>query len=283
MSAVTALISGGHRLDHLRTRPGSLSPPDSASRAAPAADVIFLYFAGHGKTEDGDVVLVTHDGSSESPGIRFSQVLAKIQASQASQIIIILDCCFAGAAGKVPALGGGTSTLPPGVVIMTASREDQTSAETSAGRGLFSTYLEGALQGGAAEVLGKITIAGIYAYLDELFGAWDQRPMLKANVDRLEVLRTVMPSVEPAKLRELVAMFSDPYAKLDLDPSFEPTEEPRHDINERKFSVLQDCRAAKLVEPIEEQHLYFAAMRKGTCRLTALGRHYWLQVHKGHV
>jgi len=46
------------------------------------------------------------------------------------------------------------------VTEVAASRGDQTSAETAAGRGLFSTYLCGGLEGGAADVMGKTGAAG---------------------------------------------------------------------------------------------------------------------------
>lgn len=52
-----------------------------------------------------------------------------------------------------------------------------------AGRGVFSTYLYDAL--GGADIRGQVTVASVYAYLDESFGPWDQRPMFKANVERL--------------------------------------------------------------------------------------------------
>jgi hypothetical protein len=29
------------------------------------------------------------------------------------------------------------------------------------------------------------------------------------------------------------------------------------------------------VEPIKEEHMYFAAMNSTGCRLTPLGKHYW--------
>ena len=39
--------------------------------------------------------------------------------------------------------------------------------------------------------------------------------------------------------------------------------------------LLQRCRAAKLVEPVGEDHMYYAAMNSRSCALTPLGRHYW--------
>src|SRR6266571_2619858 len=108
-----------------------------------------------------------------------------VQKSKVPEVLIILDCCFAGAAGGVPQLGKDIAAIRPGVSLLSASRGDQAAAEASQGRGIFSTYLCGALEGGAADVLGKVTVVGVYAYLSESFGPWEQRPTFKANVDRL--------------------------------------------------------------------------------------------------
>jgi hypothetical protein len=53
-----------------------------------------------------------------------------------------------------------------------------------------------------------------------------------------------------------------------LDRSFESTAEPSHPEHEAIFAILQKCRAAKLVEPVGEQHMYYAAMNSKSCRLT---------------
>lgn len=255
---------------------------DAAERLlAPGADVALFYFAGHGAQEANDVTLVTADGTQQSPGVKLSDLLAKVQDSAVGEVIVILDCCFSGGAGSVPQLGTSVAGLRSGLSMLTASRKDQTSAETPVGRGLFSTYFGGALDGGAADVLGRITLAGVYAYLTESFGAWEQRPTLKANVDRLHELRRCTPAVPLEELRRLPQLFGATEAVLSLDPSYEPTAEP-HDIqHETDFAVLQRCRAAKLVEPVDTEHLYFAAMNYTACRLTPLGQHYWRMAVQG--
>ena len=241
---------------------------------APGADLALLFFAGHGGQTPDDVVLVASDGTTASPGVSFSDVLARIANSEVREIIVLLDCCFSGGAGGVPALASSAATLRPGLSILAASRQDQTSAETPDDRGLFSTYLEGGLEGGAADNLGTVHIGGLYAYLSESFGAWQQRPTFKANIQRAVELRSCQPALERPQLRELLALFPFAFEEYALNPSFEPTVEPRNAENERLFALLQKGRASKLVEPVGEDHLYFAAMNSGSCRLTSLGRHY---------
>lgn len=239
------------------------------------ADVALLYFAGHGEGAGSDVTLVTEDGTSQTPGIAFSEILAKVAASPVREVIVILDCCFSGSAGGVPQLARSPATLRDGVSILAASRGDQTAAETNVGRGLFSTFLEGALAGGAADVVGKVTIAGMYSYLDESFGAWDQRPAFKANVDRLHELRRCEPAVPLKELRQISHIFPSPDREFALEPSYEPDAEPEHLDHQATFAILQHYRAAKLLEPVGAEHMYYAAMNSAACRLTPLGRHYW--------
>jgi hypothetical protein len=209
-----------------------------------------------------------------------SELLGMVQQSKVAEVVIILDCCFSGAAGGVPQLGPDNAVLRQGLSILAASRGDQTSAEQS-GRGMFSLYLEGALDGGAADVLGKVTVASVYAYLTELFGPWNQRPTFKANVDRLHELRVCRPAVPVDELRELPVLFPTPNYDFALDPSYEPDAEPQNSEHEAIFALLQRCRAAKLVEPVGEDHMYYAAINSRSCMLTALGRHYWRMANLG--
>jgi hypothetical protein len=263
------------------TRDGLLADLD-ALLGAPA-DLAVFYFAGHGAALPADVALVTQDGTQVTPGVAMSEVMAKVAGSPVGEIVIILDCCFSGGAGGVPQLATSVAALRDGVSILTASRSDEGAAETAAGRGAFSSWLEGALDGGAADTLGKVTIAGLYSYLDEVFGAWDQRPLFKANVSRLVPLRIAEAPIEIEVLRRLTEWFPSSDSEHSLDPSYEPTEEPKNEENERTFSGLQKLRAARLVEPIDEDHMYYAALNSTGCKLTRLGRLYWKLASDGRL
>lgn len=152
---------------------------------------------------------------------------------------------------------------------------------------MFSSHLEGVLDGGAADVLGHVTVAGLYAYLSECFGAWEQRPTVKTNVDRLHDLRRCKPSVSLQTLRRLTTWFPTADHEFPLDPSYEPDKSrsqlPPHPEHEAIFEQLQVCRANKLVEPVGDQHMYYAAMNGLRCRLTPLGRHYWQMSSRGYL
>jgi len=240
---------------------------------APGADVALLYFAGHGDG-GGDVTLVTTDGTAQTPGLAMSQVLGLVATSKVPEINIVLDCCFSGGAAAVPQLGSPSAFLKPGVSILTASRHDQTSAETPDDRGLFSWYLCAALDGGAADIRGNVGLAGIWSYLTESFGAWEQRPTLKANVENAHVLRTCTSAVNDETLRRLAEWFPTPEHHFPLDPTYEDSAGHGNVEHEQIFKRLQRCSYAKLVEPVDEEYMYYAAMNSTACRLTPLGRHY---------
>jgi hypothetical protein len=191
-------------------------------------------------------------------------------------VVIILDCCHSGAFSQVAALGpsSGTSHLRNGVSVLTASREGEAAVERGSG-GVFTSLLCGALEGGAADVLGKVTIASAYAYVDEALGLFEQRPLFRANVSQLFPLRECEPVVPLAALRRLPEIFRAHDADLLLDPSYEPTAPEHLPDNCAVMGQLQKMRAARLVEPIGTEHLYYAAMERRAVRLTPLGRHYW--------
>lgn len=234
-----------------------------------------LYFAGHGAQTKGGVALATSDGTPTTPGVFFSEILTRINTSSVAEVTVILDCCFSGGATVIEALNNGLANLRDGLSVLTASRGDQVAMETDDARGQFSTYLEGALQSGAADVLGHVNVAGLYAYLSESFGAWDQRPTVKANIDQLQDIRTCKPLVPLEILRKFPTWFATPEAEYPLDPTYEPTANKKRHPNEKILSELQKCRACRLVEPIDQEHMYYAAMKSTGCRLTPLGKHYW--------
>lgn len=245
------------------------------------AEVALLYFSGHGYL-DNDLggVLVTANALSEEEGVNMADIikLANDSSAKIQEVVIILDCCHSGAMGQSQTAPDKV-TLSAGRSILTACLKDEPSVECG-GQGVFTGFICDALSGGAADVLGKVTVASLYAYVDEVFGAWEQRPLFRANISRLKILRQCQSQVPLDVLRRLKDRFLAPGDLFHLDPSFEPNppqphEHPRIPANERIFGELQKCRAARLVEPVGVEHMYDAAMESKDCRLTKLGQFYW--------
>ncbi len=246
------------------------------------ADVAFFHFSGHGTRHGLDGYLVTSDAQEFDLGIPMSEVLALANSSKAHEVFITLDCCHSGTFGAVPEIGGGKAVLRDEVSVITAARADQASLEEAAG-GVFTSLLVEALDGGAAGLMGEVSAAGVYAYIENAFGAWDQRPLFKANVSRFTVLRRVVPKLDGATLRRLTERFPLPAEDLPLSPAHEPSCEPHDAASETCFEDLVAYRNSGLVEPVGEQHMYYAAMNSKACRLTVLGRYYWRLVSEGKV
>ncbi|TYS51153.1 caspase family protein [Bacillus infantis] len=247
-------------------------------------DTSLFYFSGHGFLDDTGGYIVTPDYKANDVGVSMDEILGIANNSKAKNRIIILDCCHSGAFGS-PRLNGGSSTqIVEGVSILTASKDSQSSLEVN-GHGVFTNLLLEALKGGAADLRGHITPGSVYAYIDQALGPWDQRPVFKTNISRFTSLRTAITQVPTDVIRKLTEYFPEPEHQFKLNPSFEDTNklDVEHKVTEpyadpenvAKFKVLQKLESIGLVVPIDEEHMYFAAMNSKSCKLTALGYHYW--------
>ena len=246
------------------------------------ADVALLYFSGHGTENDLGGYLVTPDATRYDEGVALTDVLGWANQSAAREVVVALDACKSGNLGHVPATGANTAMVREGVSILTASRSSQNAMERDDG-GVFTELLCGALDGGAADVLGAVTVASVYAYVEQALGSWDQRPLFKAHVATLVSLRRCAPAVPLEELRQLTARFDRPDAVYPLDPSYEDTTEHADPEHVAVFKCLQRCRDAKLVEAVGEEYMYYAAMNSTGCRLTPLGRHFWRLANAGRI
>lgn len=259
------------------------------------ADVALLYFSGHGYVNATGAEIVTpyeiiHSGTYYK-GVQMKDIMEVVHNSKVKNKIIILDCCHAGQMGKFNITETG-SVLNEGVSILTACRENETASEVN-GHGLFTELLCSALQGGAADFNGNITMGSIYAYIDRSFSEWEQRPVFKTNVSAFVSLKKIEPKVPLSVFRKLPDLFSTANTIHKLDPSYEFTNcpEEQHKLvkpyanpeNVEKFKLLQQLQSIGLVEPIEAPFMYFAAMHGKGCKLTALGKHYWRLVKNNNI
>lgn len=240
---------------------------------ASEADVALFYFSGHGAIDVPGGYLITPDAQVCSDGYSMRDLLAHANKSPVREVVVILDCCHSGEFGNVPELEVGHALLREGIAILAASRSHQPAVEVDSA-GVFTTLVHDALRGGAADVLGRVTVGSIYAYVDQALSAWDQRPVFKAHLSKFTPLRHCEPHVDAAILRLLPLYFENADYELPLDPSYEPETEPKDEKNERTFAHLQKLRDARLVVPVGEKHLYYAAVNSGACKLTVLGKFY---------
>lgn len=246
-------------------------------------DSALFYFSGHGYLNEIGGYIVTPDYKVYDEGVSMDEILHIANVSKMRNKIIILDCCHSGRLGS-PTITGGPAVIGEGISILTASRDNEASTEVN-GHGIFTNLLIDALQGGAADLTGYITPGGIYSYIDQALNSWQQRPVFKTNITRFTPLRKVKQQVSVEILRKLTEYFPEPSQQFELDPSFEYTNsegevhtaiEPfANPVNVLKFKDLQKLQSIGLVVPVDTQYMYFAAMESKTCKLTALGHHYW--------
>lgn len=259
------------------------------------AEAALLYFSGHGfvNTVGAEIVMPqdTLIRGQYYKGIQMNTILDVVNKSEIRNKIIIFDCCHSGHMGNYR-INDSSCSLSTGVSILTACREDEFAMEMG-GHGVFTELLCDALNGGAADFSGNITIGGIYAYIDRSLSAWQQRPVFKTNVTEFSPLKKVLPTVGPDVIRQITKLFVNPDMEYQLNPSFEDTNNPnvRHEYvepyadaeNVRNFKVLQKLQSIGFVKPVDEEFMYFAAMKSKTCKLTELGKYYWRLVNAGRI
>lgn len=260
-------------------------------------EVALLYFSGHGCDNGHGVEIVFPDDiksyATHSTGLKLDEIMDIANNSRVRNKVFILDSCYSGALGN-SSPSRNDSALYPGVTILSACRDDQTAMELS-NHGVFTLRLCQALEGEAATVDGTITLGGIYAYVDSMFGSWEQRPVFKTNVSQFVPFRKVEPRVDINIIRLITTYFKGADDEYKLDPSYEFTNtedyEDRYKLveplgNPEHIEILKNLQKLEsigLVEPVDEEHMYFAVMRSKSCRLTLLGKHFWNLIHNDRI
>jgi Caspase domain len=290
MDAVLSRHADGSKNFDCRTFRGG---PDDLSRskvtqlaeelfAKNNVDIALFYFAGHGaRAQNRGGYLVTQDAAKHDFGFPMIELIGLANKSPAKDKVIVLDCCHAGAANEFLGLGKSIE-IEPGVAILAACGTSEY-AEEHGGRGVFTRHICSALNGGAADVRGHVTVPATYAYVNEVLGGWKQQPMLHANLGQLAVLRKSQTAVSDELLRDIVVYFKSQDEFHRLSPDHESTSPSADPEKVEVFRRLQRLRAARLVEPNGADHMYDAAMNEESCSLTPLGKFYWHQVKEGKI
>lgn len=249
-------------------------------------EIAVLYFAGHGSLDSNGGYLCTSEVRRPDEGVSMNDIMGFVNASRVRNKVIILDSCFSGSIAQIPQ-SSNSSSLCVGTTILAACGPNKYSEESN-GSGVFTSLLVEALYGGAMNLLGEVSPGSIYSYIDRALGGWEQRPMFKANIDGFVSLRKNVPPIMINELRKITEIFENPYEEYMLDPTYEPNKELLEDktVNkehEKIFALLQKYVKLSLVVPVGEEHMYYAAVHSKSCKLTALGQHYWNLVNKGTI
>jgi hypothetical protein len=137
-------------------------------RDAARTDLVLLYYSGHGYRDDSQSLRLTGLDSRSglmSRAVGTHEINAMIGRSAAAAVVVILDCCSAGAFnGRDPtaALGGQGRF----VLMASQARTTASDAESATEMSRFTGHLVRGLQGEAAEPgTDHITFIDLYGYL----------------------------------------------------------------------------------------------------------------------
>jgi hypothetical protein len=239
-------------------------------------DTALFYFSGHGCLTDRGGFIVTPDFRNYDEGISMDEIINIVNQSTIKIKIVIIDCCHSGAFAAPVIIGSKACILGEGVTILTACGQSEQAMEGK-NHGIFTALLLSALQGAAKDIAGNITPAGVYGFIDRALGFWQQRPQFKTNVNRFSVLRTVSPFAQAGQvLKKITEYFETPETIYPLNPAYEYTNVAVADPRLVSiFKVLQQLEKIGLIEPVDADHMYWAAQNSTSCRLTQLGKYYW--------
>ncbi|MFF5522549.1 caspase family protein [Streptomyces coeruleorubidus] len=188
---------------------------------------LLLYYSGHGRLDlrnrlrlCGRDTTVVHL-RTRSVSLGFINEL--IDDCAARSIIVILDCCFSGAAatkGADPA----AQLAGRGRFVMTSSSHVGTSADARK-RGEaspFTRHLVSGLESGADGRDGYVTTYELYRYVHDRLQTSGQIPHMKAeaSVGAIPLARRQTPPPEPQTAALAPQVTKDPDVRLNLRPTF---------------------------------------------------------------
>lgn len=247
------------------------------------SEIAVFYYSGHGSIDALGGYLCTSEITRADEGLSLNDVMGIVSKSKAQNKVIILDSCFSGEIANITEMPN-YSILQDGTTLLAACGKEEYATEEN-GHGVYTSLLVEALYGGAMNLLGDVSPGSIYSYIDRSLGAWEQRPVFKANINRFVSLRKNTPPISILELQKITEIFLSKYDEYKLDPTYEPDkhETDIKEVNkehEAIFALLQKYVKLNLVVPVGEEHMYYAAIHNKSCRLTVQGQHYWNLVKK---
>jgi len=240
-----------------------------------------FYFSGHGVANDEGGFLVTQDATPENPGYPMKELLNAANHSGYSSVVIILDCCHSGQIGNITdGKGFNAVSIGANVTVLAGSGAVQKSA-LSWDHSVFTELLIEALEGGAADVRGNVSAAAIYAYIEQSLGPWDQRPVYKSYARKLGPIRRCKPAVPDSVLAQLPKLFKRAESTYAMDPRYECSDDSNVEALVDIFDQFKLLRNSHLLETIEQEDLYWTALRSANVQMTPQGRLYWKRANRG--
>jgi HEAT repeat protein len=150
---------------------------------------LLFYFYGHGCLQlSGLGAFATSSARANNEGILMIEVISSAMTSPAREVVLILDCCHAGAAAEVNdiAISGLSEQVirQPGRVLLAGCTSHQSGWEIRSDDeqkkiGAFSYYILKGLEGEARAGSNKVRGSMLGTYVTEVFQAWNQNPIVR--------------------------------------------------------------------------------------------------------
>lgn len=232
-------------------------------------DLVLVYYSGHGKqSKSGQLYLTslnTEVNFLNSTALGLNKVYEFINESVCQKIILILDCCYSGVAGRA-FKGDIDSELKEknaqsrGTYLMTASTEIQVAVENPEDNySLFTKYLIAGLETGTADKEGNgyITIDALYQYVHDqvLAENKNQQPTKTSQGERgeLVIAKSGRDSYEELKIKirsrlsELTNEDDEFYSVLgDVVNLFKLSAQQLSPLEKEKYALLKNLTNKQL-------------------------------------
>lgn len=174
-----------------KTRTQTFCELDQLLKKAESEDSFLIYFSGHGEPDSQhDLCLLFNNTRMDCllpTSLNYSMIRKSIDASNCKKVVVILDCCYSGAASikgnnlkEILARASGSGTI-----ILSASSEfDVAKEDEKLEHGVFTHYLIEGLKSGSVEGdrNGDISLVDLYNYAHEKTTArYSQTPYIKVD------------------------------------------------------------------------------------------------------
>jgi WD40 repeat protein len=181
------------------------------SYARAATDVLLVYYCGHGLIgPDAQLYLATSQTVRTGPSLGFTalpyqQLQQALADCPAQNIVVILDCCFAGRAGS-PAPGALAALAAPGAaaggyLLAAAAYGESALAPPGEAHTAFSGAAISLLSDGIPDGPRLLTLGGIYRALDRTLSAQGRpRPYSRSSGSAGDLVLAANPRYQPPLL-----------------------------------------------------------------------------------
>ncbi|AKB48930.1 serine/threonine kinase [Methanosarcina sp. Kolksee] len=174
-----------------KTRTQTFCELDQLLKKAESEDSFLIYFSGHGEPDSQhDLCLLFNNTRMDCllpTSLNYSMIRKSIDASNCKKVVVILDCCYSGAASikgnnlkETFAKASGSGT-----VLLSASSEfDVAKEDEKLEHGVFTHYLIEGLRSGSVggDRNGDISLVDLYNYAHEKTTArYSQTPYIKVD------------------------------------------------------------------------------------------------------